>query len=246
MNKQTRPAINIISAIVLLACACRAVSLPTINQPPTPYIPPVIPTQAQLPTIAPKPPDNTLLSDNFDTPSSEMESFSDESGSTETKDGVYIVRSTGDLWNWGQSQSEFANAVIEFDVSMVIGPANNNAGMGVVCRMRAREDTSVDGYLLAISGDGYYSIRSVSAGSMSPLVDWTYSDAINQGASSNKIRATCDNNELKLEVNGKLLATANTIPEGSTSGSIAFAAVSFETNEPNAEIHFDNLLVSNP
>lgn len=247
MNKKNRLTLSIITAIFLLACACPATGLPAINPQPTPYIPPVIiPTQAEFPTAAPQPPGNVLVSDNFDVPSSEMESFSDESGSAETKDGAYIVRSTGDLWNWGRSQSEFANAVFEFDVFMVIGPANNNAGMGVICRMRTRDDDSIDGYLLAISGDGYYSIRSISAGSMSPLVDWTFADAVKQGSGGNKIRATCNNNELKLEVNGELLATANTTSGGSPTGTFAFTVVSFETGEPTAEIHFDNLLVTHP
>lgn len=39
---------------------------------------------------------------------------------------------------------------------------------------------------------------------------------------------------------------ASTIPGGSTSGAIAFAAISFETAEPYAEAHFDNLVVSQP
>ena len=252
-NKRTRLTISIITAVVLLACACPATSLPLLNNQPTPtqiVIPPVIPTQSiivpEVPTLVPDPPSNVLLSDNFEAPSDEMETFSDESGSAETSGGVYVLRSTGDVWNWGRSESEFPNTIIEVDVKLITGPANNNAGMGVICRMYTREDTSIDGYLLAISADGYYSIRSISAGSMNPLVDWTYSDVINQGAGDNKIRATCNNNDLILEVNGVQLATASVIAGGSPTGSIAFSAVSFESAEPVAEIHFDNLLVTTP
>ena len=253
MNKRNRLTISIIAAIVLLACACPATGLPTLNGQPTPFtidFPTTqadIPTQvSEVPTLPPLPPSNELFSDNFEAPSNEMETFSDESGSAETSGGVYVLRSTGDVWNWGRSESEFANVVIEADVTMTTGPANNNAGMGVICRMQTREDTSIDGYLLAISADGYYSIRSIAAGSMSPLVDWTFSDAINQGGGTNTIRATCNNNDLILEVNGQQVATASAVAGGSPTGSIAFAAVSFETAEPVAEIHFDNLVVSNP
>jgi hypothetical protein len=65
--------------------------------------------------------------------------------------------------------------VIEVDITMAIGPANNNAGFRVICRLSERDDTSMDGYMFAISGDGYYTIRSITSSSMSPLVDWTES-----------------------------------------------------------------------
>ncbi|HET7142563.1 MAG TPA: hypothetical protein VFI68_00975 [Anaerolineales bacterium] len=245
MNRKTRLTISIISAIVLLACACPVSSLPAIGTPPATNAP-VIPTaQLQNPTAAQQNA-NILYTDDFSSASSELESFSDESGSGETKDGVYVLRSTSDVWNWGQSDSEFGNTVIEFDTTITVGPANNNAGAGVICRMVVREDKSIDGYLLAISGDGFYSIRSITSSSMDPLVDWTLSDIVNQGNQVNKIRATCNGSELILEVNGKILATANATASGPQSGKFAFAAISFETDEQVAEVHFDNLTISEP
>lgn len=248
MNKRNRLTVSIIVGIILLACACPATSLPTTNDQPTASIP-VISTQPEIPTIIPPTTTSSsiiLLSDDFSVESAELETFSDESGSAETKDGVYVVRSTGDLWNWGASTSEFSDTVIEFDTTIAVAPANNNAGAGVICRMKARDDNSIDGYLLAISADGFYSIRSITSSSMDPLVDWTYSDTVNQGNQQNTIRATCNGSELILEVNGEVLATASTIASGSQSGAIAFAAISFETGEPLAEVHFDNLAVSAP
>ena len=246
MNKRTRLTINIIAVIFLLACACPVSSLPAIGNQPATSTPTIPTTQLQIQTVVPQQNANILYSDDFNVESSELESYSDETGSVETKDGVYVVRSTSDLWNWGRSESEFSDTVIEFDTTLVTGPANNNAGIGVICRMHTRDDNSIDGYLLAISGDGFYSIRSISSGTMSPLVDWTSSDSINQGTETNKIRATCNGSELSLIVNGDLVATISTVSGGSISGAFAFAAVSFETNEPVVEIHFDNLIVSEP
>ncbi len=158
-----------------------------------------------------------------------------------------MVRSlTLERWRWGRSTFQFDNVVIDFDVILISGPINNNAGFGVICRLSQRPDASVDGYMLAISGDGFYTIRSVTASSMSPLVDWSYSDAVKQGNQLNKVRATCNGTELKLEVNGQLLGSASTIANGATSGAVAFAATSFEVTEPIAEIHFDNLIVTKP
>lgn len=243
MNKRARLIVSIIVTIILLACACPATSLPTINDQPATSIA-ILPTQPVIPTVAPQ--TNILLSDDFSVESAEMETVSDESGSAETKDGVYVVRSTGDLWNWGASSSEFSDTVIEFDATITVAPSNNNAGAGVICRMQVRDDNSIDGYLLAISADGFYSIRSITSSSMDPLVDWTYSDTVNQGNAQNTIRATCNGSELILEVNGEVLANANTIASGSQSGAISFAAISFETDEPVAEVHYDNLVVSQP
>jgi len=244
MNKKNRLTFSIVVAIILLACACPATSIPAINDQPTTSAP-GLPTQPEIPTAVPQS-SNVLLSDDFSVESSELETFTDENGNAETKDGVYVVRATGELWNWGRSDSEFSDTVIEFDGTLTASPANNNAGIGVICRMTTRDDNSIDGYLLAVSGDGFYTIRSITSSSMNPLVDWTYSDTVNQGNQTNKLRATCNGSELKLEVNGELLATATATAGGPQSGGFAFAAVSFETAEPVAEAHFDNLVISKP
>lgn len=246
MNKRTRLTISFIAAVFLLACASISnlpalggqEAIPTANIPPT--------AEPIIPTATAEQQANILYKDDFSVASAELETYSDETGSVDTKDGVYVVSTTSDLWNWGSSASEFSDTAIEFDATLITGPINNNAGIGVICRLHTRDDNSIDGYLLGISGDGYYSIRSISSGTMSPLVDWTSSDTINQGNVSNTIRATCDGNTLILEVNGEILATADAVVEGPTSGRFAFAAVSFETDEPAAEVHFDNLVVTQP
>ncbi len=245
MNRRTRLNVSIIAAIILLACACPTTGLPAVNEQASATIP-AISTQPEIPTIVPTTASTALFSDDFSVESSELETFTDDSGSAETKDGAYVVRSTGELWNWGRSTSEFSDSVMEFDVTITEAPANNNAGAGVICRMQSRDDNSIDGYLLAISSDGFYSIRSITSSSMTALVDWTESGAINQGSQENKIRATCNGSELILEVNGQVLGIATADAAGPASGGFAFAAVSFETDEPVTEAHFDNLVVIKP
>lgn len=231
MNKRNQ--LIILSLIVAIMLACSSLA-------PSGGDTPANGNQGQSPA-------NLLFSDDFSSsPSAEMEEYTADDGSAGTSNGVYFVRSTGDLWQWGRSESAFDNVTVEVDAKMVQGPANNNTGFGVVCRLTEREDTSVDGYMLAISADGYYTIRSITSSSMSPLVDWEYSSVIEQGDATNRIRATCNGNELKLEVNGTQIASAATIAGGATSGNIAFAAISFETGEPIAEVHFDNLVVTKP
>lgn len=243
MTKRIPITVSVITTVIILACAYPAAGLPSIvGQTPTNTS---IPTRTLVPTVTPTI-SNILWSEDFSAQSNELETSSSASGSAQTKDGAYIVRSTSDLWKWGRSKSEFGDTVIEFDVTITITPANNNAGVGVICRMRTHDDNSIDGYLLAISSDGFYSIRSIRSSSMTPLIDWTYSDTVKQGNQENKIRATCNGSELILEVNGQVLGIVTAAASGPQSGGYAFAAVSFETAELTAEARFDNLVVSKP
>lgn len=73
MTKRTRLTISIIAAIILLACACPATSLPVINDQPATSIP-ALPTQPEIPTATPQP-TNILYSDDFSVESSELETF---------------------------------------------------------------------------------------------------------------------------------------------------------------------------
>ncbi|NOH02155.1 MAG: hypothetical protein HND47_09460 [Chloroflexi bacterium] len=170
MNTKNRVVLVLVTAIAMLACNALTQSGGD-QQPPT--SPPIISTIPALPTAIVEPPAaDVLFSDDFSVPSVEMETYSGDEGSAGTENGVYVVRSTGSLWQWGRSDSEFADVVVEADARMESGPSNNNVGFGVICRLSEREDTSVDGYMLAISADGYYTIRSITASNMSPLVDW--------------------------------------------------------------------------
>jgi hypothetical protein len=250
MKKRNQVTIGLIVAVVMLACACPASGLiPSGDQgtdsptPGLPFVPVTEEPQIEIPQV----PANVIYSDDFSAPSAEMETYSGDDGSAGTENGIYALRSSGDVWQWGRSNSEFADVVVDVDVTMIAGPANDNAGFGVSCRLVEAEDTSVDGYMLAISGDGYYTIRSITDSNMTALVDWTESGAINQGTNAtNHIRATCNGSELILEVNGTVVATASATPGLPASGAIALTAISFETAEPYAEAHFDNLVFSQP
>jgi hypothetical protein len=95
MNKRNRLAIGLIAGIFMLACACPATSLPTVgNEPPTNApIPTNIPVISTLPVVPPSAPTGDVLySDDFSVTSAELETYSDENGSTETKNGVYVLR----------------------------------------------------------------------------------------------------------------------------------------------------------
>ncbi|HEY73031.1 MAG TPA: protein kinase [Thermoflexia bacterium] len=217
--------------------------------PPTPtFAPPATPRQptatAPLPTSTPRPINtpapvdtgNALFQDDFSDPSSGWEVGDYDGGSVGYKDGIYFVRSenNGDVM-WGVANRSFENIIIEVDATQVLAPTNDNNAYGVKCR-----EQSGNGYGFVISGDGYYSIQIIMDGDWESLVDWTSSDAINQGNGTNHIRAACDGSHLALAVNGELLAEVE--DSTYTEGNISLTAATFE-DEPT-EIHYDNLVAS--
>ncbi|HCR72429.1 MAG TPA: hypothetical protein DIW23_13355, partial [Anaerolineae bacterium] len=175
MNKRNRSIFFAVAAIVVLACACPGMSnLPGGgDQPPATFAPisTIPPVEVEVTEEVPVPPvGNVLLSDDFSSDSGEWVLYSEDANIAEVRDGVYVLRSTGDTWAWGGGDTDFADAVIEMDLTMTEGPDNDNVGIGVICRLSENADDSINGYLLAISADGYYYIGSIVSNSIDALV----------------------------------------------------------------------------
>ncbi len=184
-------------------------------------------------------PTSALFQDDFSAKSSGWEIGDYDTGSVGYEDGAYVVVSREKKqMMWGLANRSFDDLVLETDATQIsAGPEDNNA-YGVMCRVQPDNE----GYLLRISGDGYYSIQVNIDGEFETLVDWAKSDAINQGNATNHIRAVCVGNHLALSVNGTLLA--ETDDDTFSGGDIALTATTFE-DEPT-EIHYDNLAVYAP
>jgi hypothetical protein len=180
-----------------------------------------------------------LLEDDFSDTSSGWEQGDYEGGRVGYGGGGYQVESIGDgNVMWGIAGRDFEDVVIEVSATQLSAPTNDNNGYGVACRLQQESD----GYYLLVSGDGYYTIIKSVSDEWTNLVDWTESDAINQGNASNSIRATCDGDTLTLEVNGELVATATDTQF--TSGDIGMAAVSYEAT--STQVQFDDIRVTRP
>lgn len=96
-----------------------------------------------------------------------------------------------------------------------------------------------DGYLFLVQGTGAYGIFVARGRALTPLVDWTTSDVVNQGRERNVLRATCVGDYLSFSINGQQVAqvTDPTYREGQV-GLVASAA-----NRLGVTIEFDNLSV---
>lgn len=186
-----------------------------------------------------EPASGVLMKDDFSDPSSGWEVGDYDTGSVGYQSGSYYVESLGNGDTmWGIASQDFSDVVIEVTAEQISGPSNDNNDYGVMCRIQE----SNEGYFLLISGDGYYAILKRTGDQFENLVDWTPSDVINTGNSSNQIQAACDGSSLTLRVNGQLLATAS--DSEFSHGDIALTATSYETD--STEVLFDNLVVRQP
>ena len=190
----------------------------------------------------PVPTGEVLLQDDFDDPNSGWDDWETDAGSVAGYyDGHYRVMTDVTVWMWGRSSRHFTDVVIDVDATQVTAPANDNNGYGVICRVQSNDWG--DGYGLVIAGDGNYSIQKITEGDWEPIIDWTYTDVINQGNATNAIRAICEGSRLVLMVNGQIVAQAE--DDSYPSGDVSLVATTFEENELT-EIHFDDLVVTRP
>lgn len=213
-------------AVTALACTCNLPFLPG--------------TETSSPPPPPPPRADALFQDDFSASDSGWEVGDYDFGSVGYKDGAYFVTSLGDGGTmWGVANRSFDDFVVEVDAIQVSSGPDNDNDYGVVCR----EQGDGDGYYMLISGDGYYAILIRAEGKdFEPLVDWTESDIIRQGNTTNHIRVVCDGSALALFVNEQCLATAE--DSMLATGDIALTATSYE--DESTEIHFDNLVVRKP
>ncbi len=185
----------------------------------------------------------TLLIDEFDNSKECGWLLFNGRGITEeiTEDSLRISNSLPGEFAWANADRSFDDLIINVQARQVSGPDDN--AYGVICRYQNEENF----YVFLISGDGHYAIGKYQSGS--PQVQYltgegqyVFSEAINQGAAQNDIRASCIGNELSLAVNGIPLETA-TDPTFVT-GDIGLGASSFRPG--SAVIEFDSIRVIAP
>jgi|GEM_PF-2365286 len=123
----------------------------------------------------------------------------------------------------------FTNGTIEVYIQWILGPTTY--GYGLLFRVAS----SGNHYRFLIDADGYYIISKWINGTSQPLVDWTYTSAINkQGA--NTLKLVCQGSSITVYVNGTYLTQVS--DNTHTSGSI-----SLDVEGNGSVVEFDNLRV---
>ncbi len=180
-----------------------------------------------------------LYTDDFSSTASGWEVGDYSTGRVGYGNGFYLVTSDGFGGTmWGVANQQFADLTISVEATQVQAPSNDNNDYGVACRIQPNGE----GYYFLISGDGFFSILRADESDFVPLVDWTTTEAVHLGNSTNELVAVCDGANLSLTVNGERLASAS--DSTYSSGDLGLTATSYE--DVQTEIHFDNLTVTRP
>lgn len=188
-----------------------------------------------------------LFQDDFTNTSSGWDRYTDTNGSTDYANGVYRINVLIDTYLfWANPGRDFTDAIIEVDATKIGGTPeiddDDDNNYGIICRHRDVENF----YVLVISSDGYYGIRKRFQGvgelGFIGIEGMDFSDAINQGNATNRLRAECIGNTLRLIVNGTTVM--ETIDSDITSGDAGLMAGTFSA--PTVDIHFDNFVVLRP
>jgi hypothetical protein len=126
------------------------------------------------------------------------------------------------------------DAIVRSDVMLVKPSDSQEAIFGAMCRVQA--DGS--GILFAVRSDGSASIQKVTAGQLTPLLDWVQSSFVLKGIDSNVIEGECNGSEFSMYVNGDFIGKVqDTTYSG---GQVALAVKS--TGAPT-QVDFDYLKV---
>lgn len=188
-----------------------------------------------------------LYQDDFSDTSSGWPSSTDADGITDYDSGYYRIRvdtigSEGngmDIWVSSREKLK-ADVYIDVTVTKAAGPDDND--MGVLCRYTKKDDAFYFYYFL-ITSDGYAAIEKMKAGSSEIISgkEMAQSSAIKK-TGVNHIRAECIGEKLTLFVNGIRVASAT--DDEFSDGTIGLIAGTFST--PGVDIHFDDLMVTEP
>lgn len=184
-------------------------------------------------------PENVLFQDDFSRTSSGWDRVNVADGMTDYDNGVYrIVVNTDNTDVWANPGLNFTDVAIEVQATKAGGPDDND--FGIICRYMDVNNW----YSFIISSDGYYGIVKVKDGYQELLGMDTMepSNAINQGAATNTIRAECIGSTLSLYANGTLLTTQT--DSEFASGDVGLLAGTFDI--VGTDITFDNFTVYKP
>ena len=136
---------------------------------------------------------------------------------------------------WASSQSDWQDCHVEVSATQVSGPIDNEYGI----LMRMDDDRSF--YAFSVSGDGYVRAARYADELWSLLSsDWTPSDAVNQGAATNRLEVIAVGSHFEFRVNDQTVLEVE--DPDATSGPIGLYAGAF--SEGDVVVAFDDLNVT--
>lgn len=117
--------------------------------------------------------------------------------------GKLVVRGLTTVSGWRVTRVSLANGYIELKGSMEDCRGADNYGLYFRVPNAVYANA---GYLFGISCDGKYALRKWNGETMTSLIHWKSSDAINKDGETNTIGVKLDGYEIELYVNGEYIA----------------------------------------
>ena len=183
------------------------------------------------------PPDLVQFQDDFSNPGSGWYTYQDSNGSADYSNGSFRIKVTNTSYLlWANPNQSLQNDIsIYVDATKAGGPDDNK--FGVICRYQDSDNF----YYLFITSDGYAGISKFKNNEQIWLTGDALisSDAINQGAATNSIRADCAGSTLILYANNQQIASVT--DSSFSDGDVGLIAGTYET--PGVDILFDNFMV---
>ena len=184
-------------------------------------------------------PGEVVFQDDFSRTVSGWDRYYDATFSSDYHEGGYRIHVLEpNTYAWAVPRLDLTDVQIEVDATRLGGPEDNV--YGVLCRYRDLRNY----YFFLVSSDGYSGIGVYKDGRRKLLTDESLlpSEAVNRGDIPNHIRADCNGYQLRLFVNGILVA--ETQAAEFPSGDVGLIAGSHDL--PGTEIIFDNFTVLQP
>jgi hypothetical protein len=181
-----------------------------------------------------------IYADDFSNPASGWQTDKNYRGSyiAYEHQGLRIFVNEAQYDYWSTSGFTAGDARIAVDASKLGGPDDNY--YGVVCRLIDNKNF----YAFLISSDGYYGILKVKDGVYNLISgsNMDYSNEINRGRGTNRVRGDCIGTDLTLFVNGIQLGHVQNADF--TTGKTGLIAGSHDVI--GVDILFDNFTVYQP
>jgi|GEM_PF-285208 len=211
----------------------------TLPRPAIPSVPAVGQSTASPESLAGPgfAPDLVQFQDDFSNPGSGWGTHQGSSGSTDYSNGSFrikVTKASSLVWT-NPNQSLQSDISINVEATKAGGPDGNE--FGIICRYQDSDNF----YYLFITSDGYAGIAMFKNNEETLLTGDALisSNAIKQGAATNRIRADCAGNTLTLYANNQQMASVT--DSSFSGGDVGLIAAANET--PGVDILFDNFIV---